>query len=87
MNRYTVLVNKQSIKFLAKLPEKHELQLRRRLLELEENPRPHDSIQLRGQNNFRLDQGEYRIIYSIQNEILLVSVIKIGKRNDGEVYR
>ena len=87
MIRYDVQVSKKTLKFLARLPEKHFLQIQRRILELAENPRLHDSQALRGSNYFRLDQGEYRIIYDIQNQILVLVIIKIGKRNDDEVYR
>ena len=87
MIRYDVQIGKKSLKFLARLPEKHFLQIQRRILELAENPRPHDSQTLRGSRYFRLDQGEYRVIYDIQNQVLVIVIIKIGKRNDDEVYR
>lgn len=50
------------------------------------NPRPHDSIKLKGFNEkYRTDIGEYRII-STFNE-MIVNIETIGKRNDGEVYK
>ena len=57
------------------------------MLALLANPEPHDSKQLKGSkdNNRRAYIGEYRIIYRVENEDLLVLVI--GKRNDDEVYK
>ena len=42
--------------------------------------------QLKGYPYYRADVGEYRIIYEIEESILLL-VILIGKRNDGDVYK
>jgi mRNA interferase RelE/StbE len=50
------------------------------------NPRPGNVKKLEGEDNlYRLPAGEYRIIYQIQDKILLVLVVKIGHRR--EVYR
>ncbi len=87
MTLYELQIGKKTLKFLARLPEKHFLQIQRRILELAQNPRPHDSEQMRGSRYFRLDQGEYRVVYDIQKEVLVILIIKVGKRNDGEVYR
>lgn len=49
---------------------------------LAENPRPNGSEKLSGQEKYRLRQGNYRIIYSIQDTKLTVWVIKIGHRRE-----
>ena len=53
--------------------------------ELAKNPRPAGSQKLSGLELFRVRQGEYRIVYSIQDRELVVHVIKVGHRKD--VYR
>lgn len=80
-------LSKQAVKFLEKAHPKHAKQIARKLLELQDNPLPNDSIQLKGQysNLHRTDIGEYRIIYYTEEDILYVTII--GKRNDGEVYK
>lgn len=80
-------LSKQTAKFLEKVHPKHAKQIIRKIVELQENPFPHDSFQLKGQHSHlhRTDIGEYRIIYSTEEDILYVIVI--GKRNDGEVYK
>jgi mRNA interferase RelE/StbE len=75
-------------KFIISLPPKHERQIKDRILELQKNPIPHDSKKLQGYEDYiRVDIGEYRIIYRYNKEKELITVILIGKRNDGEVYR
>ncbi len=47
---------------------------------------PHDARPLSGMDGYyRVDSGEYRIVFRIEGELLRVPMI--GKRNDGEVYR
>ena len=52
------------------------------------DPRPADSKSLKGYPGFyRVDSGEYRIIYRFVPEDDLVEIILVGKRNDDEVYK
>jgi mRNA interferase RelE/StbE len=80
-----LLVSKKAQKFLDGLPPKQFRQIIRKVFALLENPRPHDSEELRGYPFLRNDVGEYRIIYDVQGDTL--RLIVIGKRNDEEVYR
>lgn len=54
---------------------------------LRDNSMPHDSKPLQGKlaDYFRIDVGEYRVIYLLKSDSVLV--VEIGKRNDNEVYR
>ncbi len=74
-------------KFVDKLPLKHARQIIGKIQSLAENPTPHDSIQLAGKASAyrRADIGEYRIIYRVEKNMLMVEAI--GRRNDGQVYR
>jgi mRNA interferase RelE/StbE len=56
-----------------------------RIKKLVENPRPSGSEKLTGQERYRVRQGLYRIVYSIQDNELTIWVVKIGQRKD--VYR
>ena len=67
------------------LPPKQFRQIIRKVFALLENPRPHDSEELRGYPFLRNDVGEYRIIYDVQGDTL--RLIVVGKRNDEEAYR
>ena len=57
------------------------------MLALLNNPEPHDSRLLKGSRsgNRRVDVGEYRVVYRVEDERVLILVA--GKRNDDEVYR
>jgi mRNA interferase RelE/StbE len=74
-----------SLQFLEKLPPKQFKQVALRVLELANNPFPHDCRPLYGNlKGYRLDQGEYRILYTVNEEKDIV-IYKIGHRKD--VYR
>ncbi|MGD1153808.1 MAG: type II toxin-antitoxin system RelE/ParE family toxin [Syntrophales bacterium] len=52
---------------------------------LKENPRPTEWKKLTDQDRYRLRQGRYRIVYSIQDNYLTVWVVKVRHRRD--IYR
>lgn len=52
---------------------------------LADNPRPPGVQKLSGQERYRIRQGDYRIVYSVQDEDHTVWVVKVGHRRD--VYR
>lgn len=73
--------------FLGKIPRKHAEQIVKKIDQLAAEPNSVPSKQLKGYPEFRrIRAGEYRVIYRIKNETLVLYVIRVGKRNDGEVY-
>jgi mRNA interferase RelE/StbE len=72
-------------RFLRKLPPKHFGQVDRKLLALCGQPFPNDCKHLKFYSLYRVDIGEYRIVYNVQGEILDIPII--GKRNDDDVYK
>ncbi|PIR84225.1 addiction module toxin RelE [Candidatus Kaiserbacteria bacterium CG10_big_fil_rev_8_21_14_0_10_51_14] len=72
-------------RFVKKLPPKQFGQVDRKLAGLLAFPFPHDSKHLKGLDWYRVDVGEYRIIYNVRGNVLDVPLI--GKRNDDEVYK
>ena len=77
--------SRQAQKFLRNLPPKQARQVANKLLALRQDPQPPDAKQLRGHPYLRADVGEYRIIYRVEQDTLIVPLI--GKRNDAEIYR
>ena len=72
--------------FLTALPAKQYKQVAARVLSLSRDQGPKDSRHLSGHPGYkRLDQGEYRIIFHIENNVAYIT--NIGKRNDNEVYK
>ncbi len=83
--KYNLDLTHDTYKFLEKLSPKHFKQIFKAILQLLEEPRPNDSISMKGYSGlFRKDIGEYRIIYSIEKETIKIPLI--GKRNGDEVY-
>lgn len=79
-------LSKTARDFLADLQPKQCKQVAMKILELQSEPFPHDAKHLSGYPNYRrIDLGEFRVCYKVENGIIFVSVV--GKRNDDEVYR
>ena len=74
-----------ALSFLDNVPGKQYKQVVGAMFDLLKNPEPHDSSALRGYPYRRVDVGEYRIVYRVQEEE--VQIVVIGKRNDNDVYR
>ena len=71
---------------LIELQAKQFRQVMLSIIRLTKDPYPHDSQQLTGYPYHRVDIGEFRVIYDIE-EKETVRIILVGKRNDDEVYK
>jgi mRNA interferase RelE/StbE len=83
---YHVKVKRSAVKALKKIPKADQKRIAVKIDSLAEDlPNP-DTTKMKGNNPFhRIRVGEYRIIYEIQGDILLILVVKIGHRKD--IYR
>ena len=80
---YKVEIVKSAIKELAKIPTKEAIKLTEKINELKENPRPKGCIKLSGtKDEYRIRIGNYRVLYTIEDDVLLVQVFKVGHRKD-----
>jgi mRNA interferase RelE/StbE len=80
---YNILIKKKAEKQLAVLPLDIADRIALAIDELATNPRPANNKKLQGYTNvYRVRVGNYRIIYSIEDAVLTVEVIKIGHRKD-----
>lgn len=74
--------------FLKGLQPKIAAQIAKKVLALNVDPLPPDTKALSGYSGYyRVDSGEYRIVYRFDADADLVEVILVGKRNDDEVYK
>ena len=86
MKSYKIVISKSAEKEISKLSVKEILKIRETILNLADNPRPFGVKKLEGFDDFyRIKKGNYRIIYTIEDDILTVEVLKIGNRKD--VYK
>ena len=86
MARFEVLIKPSAAKELEALPRKKDRQrIADRIHRLAEDPRPRGCQKLSGRDRYRIRQGVYRIVYSIEDAQLIVVVVRVGHRKD--VYR
>ncbi len=85
MARYKILIRKSVYKDIDKVPKKDIKRILDGIAGLAENPRPPQSKKLSGEEKYRLRCGSYRVLYEIQDEILLVYIVRARHRK--EVYR
>lgn len=82
---YQVEFTKKASKQLAKLSEDIQQRIKIKVQELAENPRASGVVKLENSDNkYRIRVGHYRVLYEIQDDLLIVSVIRVGHRR--EVY-
>ncbi len=79
---YVVRVERKVQKKLAKIPEPYYSKIKSAILELAENPRPVGCKKLSGRSGYRIRVADYRIIYEVIDDLLLVEVIELGHRQD-----
>jgi mRNA interferase RelE/StbE len=82
---YKVLIKPSAVKELEAMPLKARRKLVTKIQGLSAEPRPPGSEKLSGQERYRIRQGDYRAIYSIDDREPRVLVVKVGHR--GDVYR
>jgi len=79
---YKLFFKKSVQKDFDAIPKKDLRRILNRIEALAKDPRPHGCEKLTGQERYRLRQGRYRIVYSIQDDELTVWVVKVGHRKD-----
>ncbi len=82
MASYRVLIKRSAAKELEALPAKDRRRVAARIQALSADPRPPGCEKLSGADRYRVRQGNYRIIYSVEDEVLTVMVVKVGHRRD-----
>ncbi len=85
MAEYRITIKKSATKELEGIPQKDLRKIVKRIRSLAKDPRPNGSQKLTGQEQYRIRQGDYRIVYSIEDKDALIDIVKIGHRR--EIYR
>ena len=78
MEKYRIEIKKSAVKEIERLPKVALPAVLARIATLAEAPRPHDCKKLSHQEKYRLRCGDYRILYSIEDDVLIIWVIKVG---------
>ena len=82
MSAYRIELRPGAARALEKLDPDVESRIRGAIALLAENPRPPTARALRGRPGFRVRVGVYRIIYTIDHDVLVVVVVALGRRRD-----
>ena len=83
---YRVEYERAASRELGKLPRQIQARIVEAIEELAEEPRPPGSRKMAGTvNGHRIRAGDYRVLYDIRDDVLIVAVIRVGKRD--QVYR
>ncbi len=85
MGKYRVIFRKSVALDLRRIPNSDLRKILAAIKSLSEEPRPSAIEKLSGQERYRVRQGNYRIIYEINDDEIIVVVVKVGHRKD--VYR
>ncbi|GIV58075.1 MAG: hypothetical protein KatS3mg042_0988 [Rhodothermaceae bacterium] len=84
--RYRIEIKRSAAKEIRAIRGKKDRQrVVARIEALADDPRPPGCTKLSGQEVYRVRQGNYRIVYTVADDVLVVEVVKVGHRRD--VYR
>ncbi len=79
---YQITIKKRIIKILTKLSEPNYSNIKDAIYRLADNPRPPGFKKLKGRDGYRIRVGDYRIIYEINDKILVIEIIDLGHRKN-----
>ena len=85
MESYRIVIKKSAAKEIEKIQKKDRIRVIEKIRSLSNDPQPEGSKKLSGQEKYRIRQGDYRILYQIIDDKLIITVVKIGHRRD--VYK
>tara|TARA_B110000305_G_scaffold240419_1_gene310961 strand:- start:374 stop:634 length:261 start_codon:yes stop_codon:yes gene_type:complete len=85
MVSYKIVIKKSAAKEIERIEKKGRVRIIEKIRSLATDPRPSGSKKLSGQEKFRVRQGNYRILYQIIDDELIVSVVRVGHLR--EVYK
>ena len=82
MAKYKITFKKSVAKDLRNIPKRDVKRILKRIDALAEDPRSSGCIKLSGLDRYRIRLGLYRVIYEIDDSIILVLILKVGNRKD-----
>jgi mRNA interferase RelE/StbE len=82
---YKILIERPAQKDLSKIPQQYQNRIIKAIQSLAKNPRPAGSKKLSGRDAWRIRVSNYRVIYEIHDDRLIILVVVIGHRKD--IYR
>lgn len=83
MAKYNIILARSVAKEIENIPQKKQRQqIVARIAALADDPRPPGSLKLTGREAYRIRQGKYWIVYTIQDDRLIVHIVNLGHRKE-----
>ena len=82
MSRYRIELRPAALRTLRKLDPQVRRRIQGAIALLAEDPRPPNVKKLKGRDAFRIRTGSYRVIYTVEDDVLLIVVVTLGHRRD-----
>ena len=79
---YSIEVKQSVLKTLKRIPREDQSKITKVIKSLAHDPRPHNCLKLADSSYYRIRCGDYRIIYDIRDDKLIIIILKIGHRKD-----
>ncbi len=85
MTNYSIEFRRSVEKDLRKIQKQHQIKILQKISDLSNDPRPEGCKKLSGSEKYRIRVGQYRVLYEIRDEVLIITIVAAGHRR--EVYR
>ena len=82
MSRYRIELRPAALRSLRKIDPQVRRRIQGAIALLADDPRPPNARKLKGRDAFRVRVGDYRVIYTVEDGVLLIVVVALGHRRD-----
>lgn len=83
--KYNIQISRKIAKKLLRFPKKDQEKIVEKIDLLKENPKPDGYKKLSGNNDpplYRIRVGDYRIVYTVEEDCLIILIVEVGHRKD-----
>lgn len=82
MGNYRIVIKKSAAKEIEKIQKQDRIRIVEKIRSLSSDPHPSGSKKLSRKEKYRIRQGNYRILYQVIDDALVINVVKVGHRRD-----
>jgi mRNA interferase RelE/StbE len=87
MKQYQLDIPRPIRREIERLPGQYRQRIKQLLTDLTYNPRPRSAKKMRNfVDRYRIRVEQYRVVYRVEDDILLIEVLKVGKKEGAEFY-
>jgi len=82
MGNYRIVIKKSAAKEIEKIQKQDRIRIIEKIRSLSSDPRPSGSKKLSRKEKYRIRQGNFRILYQVIDDALVINVVKVEHRRD-----